>query len=229
LSASSIRSEVVDDATLAESISAGAVALGLDLPESAVGRLVDYVRLIERWNGIYNLTAVRDAREMVHQHILDCLAAAAALLRREDVGPASRILDVGSGAGLPGLVLAIAAPTARITCVESVGKKAAFITQAAGTLDIGNVAVQRGRVEAMVGRFDVITSRAYASLKDFLRHTAHLLEPSGAWMALKGKEPVVELAELRGVSFHVEPLIVPGLSADRCVVWLKPVEASARL
>jgi 16S rRNA (guanine527-N7)-methyltransferase len=200
-----------DDAELAAGISA-----------AAIGSLVAYVRLIERWNGTYNLTAVRDPREMTTQHILDCLAAAAALARRVDIPPEARVLDVGSGAGLPGLVFAIAAPRMEITCVESVGKKAAFITHAVPTLGIPNVAVYHGRVESMKGRpFDVITSRAFASLQDFVRSTAHLLDANGVWMALKGKEPRDEIDQLQDVTFHVEPLQVPTLDAERCVVWLK--------
>jgi len=219
-----------DDAELADGISAGALALGLDLPAAAVAHLVAYIRLIERWNGTYNLTAIRDARDMATQHIVDCLAAAAALLRCRDLPTGAHVLDVGSGAGLPGLVFAIAAPGIDATCIDSVGKKAAFMTHAVSALGIRNVVVSHGRVEAMRdAHFDVIASRAFASLQDFIRGTAHLLGLGGIWMALKGKEPRDELERLQNVSFHVEPLRVPGLKADRCVIWLKPIEASARL
>lgn len=209
------------DADLADGISAGATALGLALPAATVELLVAYLRLIERWNGTYNLTAVRDVRDMASQHIIDSLAAAAALLRRIEIPTVSRILDVGSGAGLPGLVFAMAAPRMTITCVESVGKKAAFITHAATILGLRNVTVNHGRVQAMTAPlFDVIASRAFASLQEFVGSTAHLLGRSGIWMALKGKEPTDELARLEGISFHVERLQVPGLHADRCVVWM---------
>jgi len=210
------------DVELADGISAGAAALGLDLSAATVELLVGYLRLIERWNGTYNLTAIRDARDMVTQHIVDCLAAAAALLRRSEIPTAARILDVGSGAGLPGLVFAMAAPRTNVTCVESVGKKAAFMTHAAATLGLRNVVVSHGRVQEMTTpRFEVIASRAFASLQDFVGSTAHLLESTGVWMALKGKEPTDELARLGAVSFHVERLQVPGLDAERRVVWMK--------
>jgi len=125
-----------DDAELADLVSRGAAELGLPLGRSEVHRLIAFVRLIERWNTTYNLTAVRDPRNMVVQHILDCLAAAAALGRRRGEGRGERLVDVGSGAGLPGVVIAIAFPDREITCIDSVGKKAAFITQAAGTLGL---------------------------------------------------------------------------------------------
>jgi 16S rRNA (guanine527-N7)-methyltransferase len=223
-------SQKTDDTELAAGISTGALALGLDLPAATVETLVAYVRLIERWNGTYNLTAIRDPRDMVTQHIVDCLAATAALLRRRDIPTDARILDVGSGAGLPGLVFAIAAPRTEITCVDSVGKKAAFVTHAVSALGIPNVAVHHGRVQAMTGRrFDVIASRAFASLQDFISNTMHLLGANGVWMALKGKDPSDELEHLQNVAFHVERLQVPGLTAQRCVVWLNPTGASARL
>jgi 16S rRNA (guanine527-N7)-methyltransferase len=221
----------VDDAELANLVSRGAAALALPLPESQVERLVAYVRLIERWNGTYNLTAIRDPRDMVVQHILDCLAATAALLRRRGDGSGERLLDVGSGAGLPGIVIAIAAPARNVVCVDSVGKKAAFVTHAAGALGLKNVSAVQGRVEALAcDRFDVVASRAFASLTDFVAGTRHLLKERGTWMAMKGKTPEAELMQLNRLTFHVEPLPVPGLSAERCVVWIDSArEASARL
>ena len=226
-----ITSRRADDGELADLVSAGAAALGLRLADRDVGRLLDYVRLIERWNAAYNLTAVRDPRDMVVQHVLDCLAAAAALGRRNGAGSGERLIDVGSGAGLPGIVIAIAWPEREVTCVDSVGKKSAFITQAAGTLGVGNVRALHARVERIADRFDVVVSRAFASLADFVAATAHVLEESGTWMAMKGKAPTAEIAGLSdALTFHVEPIVVPRLEAERCVVWMKQSrEASARL
>jgi 16S rRNA (guanine527-N7)-methyltransferase len=225
------QSTPVDDAGLAGLVSRGAATLAVPLAKSQVGRLVAYVRLIERWNATYNLTAIRQPRDMVVQHILDCLAATAALARRRGDGSGERLLDVGSGAGLPGIVIAIAATEREVVCIDSVGKKAAFITQAAGALGLKNVSAVHGRVESLArGRFDVIASRAFASLADFVAATRPLLKQRGTWMAMKGKMPDAELADLAGLTFHVEPLQVPELSAERCLVWIdSPEEASTRL
>jgi 16S rRNA (guanine527-N7)-methyltransferase len=185
--------------------------------------------MIEHWNATYNLTAVRDPRDMVTHHILDCLAAAAALIRRRGPGRGERLVDVGSGAGLPGIVVAMASPDREVTCVDSVGKKAAFITQAAGSLGLKNVQAVHARIEDVRGRFDIVASRAFASLKDFVGATGPVLDPAGGWMAMKGKIPEAELELLGpGLTFHVEPLIVPHLREDRCVVWIdRTLEASA--
>jgi len=218
-----------DDAELADLVSRGAEELALALAPSEVDRLIAYVRLIEHWNATYNLTAIRDSRGMVVQHILDCLSAAAALGRRRSDIRRERLLDVGSGAGLPGVVLAIALPGVQVTCVDSVGKKAAFVTQAAGALGLKNVTAIHARVESIADRFDVIASRAFASLSQFVAATNHLLNQSGTWMAMKGKSPAEETVQLGDeFSFHVEPLLVPGLSAERCIVWVTRLEASAR-
>ena len=222
----------VDDAELADLVSSGAATLALPLTAAQVDRLVAYVRLIQRWSGTYNLTAIRDPRDMVTQHILDCLAAAAALLRCRGIPPGERLLDVGSGAGLPGIVIGVVAPEREVVCVDSVGKKTAFITHAAGTLGLKNVTALHQRVETLVeSRFDVVASRAFSSLQDFVAATRHLLEERGTWMAMKGKAPHAELEGLKGLTFHVEPLAVPGLNADRCIVWIQPLDlgASARL
>jgi 16S rRNA (guanine527-N7)-methyltransferase len=219
-----------DDAGLADLVARGAAELAVPLDRADAERLVAYVRLIERWNATYNLTAVRDPREMVIQHILDCLAAAAALRRRRGAGQGERVIDVGSGAGLPGLILALVFPDRDVTCVDSVSKKAAFITQAAGALRLKNAKAVHARIEAIAGQFDVIASRAFSSLPELVGATRHMLAESGSWMAMKGKTPDEEIAQLgRAVSLHVEPLTVPQMSADRCVVWIeRPREASAR-
>jgi len=219
-----------DDAALADLVSRGAAELALPLGRSDAERLVAYVRLIERWNATYNLTAIRDPHQMVIQHILDCLTAAAALRRRRGTGRGERLIDVGSGAGLPGLVMALVFPDREVTCVDSVGKKAAFVTQALGVLGLKNAQSVHDRIEHVTGQFDVIASRAFASLSDFVVATDHLLAPFGTWMALKGKTPDDEIVRLsKELAFHVEPLAVPQLAADRCVVWIdQRTEASAR-
>jgi 16S rRNA (guanine527-N7)-methyltransferase len=183
-----------------------------------------YLGLLAKWNAAYNLTAVRDPAQMRVQHLADCLAVVGPLRRQLGDRPA-RLLDVGSGGGLPGVVLAIANPDWDVTCVDSVGKKAAFIRQAAGELALPNLHAQHARVEALAGPlFDAITSRAFAALADFVRLTQPLLAPGGVWMAMKGQHPHDEIAALPASieTFHVEPLAVPGLDAERCLVWMRP-------
>lgn len=203
---------------------AEAARLGVPLDEAQSAALLSYLDLLQRWNGTYNLTAVRDPAAMWLQHVLDCLAAVPPVRATLPSGRRARILDVGSGGGLPGVVWAIALPQADITCVDTVGKKAAFIRQAAGSLGLPNLQARHARVEALAeAPFDLITSRAFASLADFTRLTRHLLAPSGQWVAMKGKPPADELAALgwADTMFHVEQLQVPGLDAERCLVWLK--------
>ena len=205
-----------------------AATSGLDLPEAAIQRLVDYVALLRKWNAAYNLTAVRDASQMRVQHLADCLAVIAPLRRQVGDGPL-RMLDVGSGGGLPGVVLAIACAEWAVSCVDTVGKKAAFVRQVAGELALPNLQAVHARVEALPGPvFDVITSRAFASLSDFVSLTRPLLAPGGVWMAMKGRHPEDELAALPAdvEVFHVESLMVPGLAAERCLVWMRPRPAT---
>jgi 16S rRNA (guanine527-N7)-methyltransferase len=218
-----------NDGELAELVLGGATELGVPLSAAQIDRLVSYVRLVERWNSTYNLTAIRDPRDVVTHHLLDCLAAAAALSRRRGPGRGERLLDVGSGAGLPGVIVAIASPAREVTCVDSVGKKTAFIAQAVGTLGLKNVNAVHARVQDVADRFDVVASRAFASLDDFIDVTGDVLDHGGTWMAMKGKRPEAELEKLGiGYRFHVEPLVVPYLSAERCLVWVERNEASAR-
>ena len=204
---------------------AGLSALGLSLSDAQVRQLLDYQSLIGKWNKVYNLTAVRDPAEMLTHHLLDSLAAVAPLqkhLQGRGLSAAS-VLDVGAGAGLPGVVLAICCPTLAVTCVDTVGKKAAFIKHVALALGLPNLTGLHARVETITQPFDVICSRAFASLADFTGWSQAALAPGGVWMALKGKHPAEELAMLPpGVAvFHVEPLVVPGLDAERCIIWLQ--------
>ncbi len=214
---------------------AGLQSLTLDLSDLQIRQLLDYQDLIGKWTKVYNLTAVRDPAEMLTHHLLDSLAAVpplqkyllnGGLLNRE--GEGTKLLDVGSGAGLPGVVFAICCPTLSVTCVDTVGKKAAFIKQAALSLGLSNLTGLHARVETIAEPFDVICSRAFASLADFTSWSAKALAQGGVWMALKGKHPADELSVLHaGVSvFHVEQLVVPGLDADRCIVWLRSSSAA---
>ena len=207
---------------------AGLQTLQLDLSEQQVEQLLNYQELIAKWNQVYNLTAVRDASEMMTHHLLDSLAAIPALrchLRSTGLEPSSRLLDVGSGAGLPGVVIAVCCPAVAVTCVDTVAKKAAFIKQAALALKLPNLTGLHTRVEALTQRFDVVCSRAFASLADFTQLSSGALAPQGVWMAMKGKYPSDELAKLPPNinMFHVEQLTVPGLNAERCIVWMRPV------
>lgn len=208
----------------------GLAALGLELSDGQVAQLLDYQSLIGKWTRVYNLTAVRDPAEMMTHHLLDSLAAIAPLtryLQKEGLGQGSTLLDVGSGAGLPGVVIAICCPQLAVSCVDTVAKKAAFIKQAALALKLPNLTGLHARVENISQTFDVICSRAFASLPDFTSWSAAALSPTGVWMAMKGKHPGDEMAALPASVevFHVEQLAVPGLDAERCIVWMrqKPV------
>ncbi len=188
-------------------------------------RLEAFLGLLAKWNAAYNLTAVRDPAQMRTQHLADCLAVVAPLRRHLGAGRVARLLDVGSGGGLPGVVLAIADPAWDVTCVDTVGKKAAFVRQVAGELGLPNLHAVHARVETLAAPpFDVVTSRAFASLADFVAWTRALLAPGGAWMAMKGKRPDDEIAALPAdiEVVGVEPLHVPGLDAERCLVWMRP-------
>lgn len=183
--------------------------------------LLHYLELLKRWNVTYNLTAVRDPEAMLVQHLADCLAVIPPLQRRAGQG---RLLDVGSGGGLPGVVIATLLPGWDVTCVDAVAKKAAFVRQVAGALALPNLHAVHARVEDLKAPpFDVVASRAFASLADFVSLTRRYLAPGGAWMAMKGRVPDDEIAALPADIdvFHVEPLHVPGLDAQRCLIWMQ--------
>lgn len=204
---------------------AAADQLGLTIPDAVADRLLNYLALLQRWNATYNLTAVRDPADMLAQHLLDCLAVIGPLRRELARCEAPRVLDVGSGGGLPGVVIAAVCPAWQVVCVDTVGKKAAFIRQAALELQLSNLRGEHARVEKLAaGRFELITSRAFASLGDFTRLTRQHLTDDGVWMAMKGKRPDDELQVIGSDVdvFHVEQIQVPGLHAERCLVWMKP-------
>lgn len=207
-----------------ERLDHGLAALGLELPRDRRDALLRYVALVVRWNAAYNLTAVRDPVEMVRQHLLDSLAIAPPLLRRLPLAGA-RIVDVGSGAGLPGLVLAILFPEATIRSVEPVGKKAAFQRQVCMELALTNVEVIAARAESLQGEADLIVCRAFASLADFVRAAAGFIGPATRLAAMKGRRAEVD-AELSALGDRwladIEPITVPLLDAQRHLVVLRP-------
>lgn len=217
--------------TLRKQLQAGSEALALGLSEAQITQLMDFLALLQKWNKVYNLTAVRDPQEMMTHHLLDSLAAVAPL-RRNAAGlqqggavAAVKLLDVGSGGGLPGVVFAICCPEVDVSCVDTVGKKAAFIQQAAVALKLRNLHGVHARVETLSTPFDIISCRAFASLPDFVTWSrSALAAPHGVWLAMKGKHPEDEIAALPAdvAVFHVEQIAVPGLDAERCIIWMKP-------
>ncbi len=216
-------------------LEAGLKSLKLDLLPSQVEALLAYMALIQKWNKVYNLTALRSSGEMLTHHLLDSLSVVLPLRTQiEAMGLGQgKLLDVGSGGGLPGVVLAIVMPHWHITCVDTVAKKTAFVQQVSASLALPNLRGLHARVESLKAQagqgFDVVASRAFASLPDFVNWSAEALLPHGVWMAMKGKLPMEEMAALPALAevFHVEPLHVPGLDAERCVVWMRPPQKSA--
>jgi 16S rRNA (guanine527-N7)-methyltransferase len=201
----------------------GAQALGLSLSDDQIQHLLDYVALIQKWNKVYNLTALRDPADMLTHHLLDSLTAIAPLSRHTQ-GQSIRVLDVGSGGGLPGVVLAICMPELNVSCVDTVAKKAAFVQQVAVSLKLPNLRGLHARVETLTDPYQVICSRAFASLPDFVTWSRSALAEGGVWMAMKGKHPQDEIVALPAdvKVFHVEPLTVPGLDVERRMVWMRP-------
>jgi 16S rRNA (guanine527-N7)-methyltransferase len=228
--------------TVEHQLAAGIAALGLTLPEGAEQKLLAYLALLDKWNRVYNLTAVRDAERMVSHHLMDSLAAVPFFdevlasrplpnplpLAGEGANAGLRpptAIDVGSGGGLPGIPLAIARPELQVTLIDSIAKKTAFLLQAKAELGLGNLNVVTSRVEDFhpeVG-FDVITSRAFSDLREFVTLTRHLLKPAGHWLAMKGLYPHEEIASLpdwaRVSANHA--LVVPGLEATRHLIVLE--------
>lgn len=212
--------QAFDRPALAAALRKGVAELPLSLSDAQLERLLDYLALLAKWNAVYNLTAVRDPSQMVVQHLLDSLAAVPAFVS------ARRVLDVGSGGGLPGMVLAIWAqavrPDMRIAMIDTVHKKTAFLTQVKAELGLANVTVHTGRVEALQvdQPFDVITSRAFADLSDFVNWSGHLLATGGRFIAMKGVAASEETDRLPAAWRVLEktPLNVPGLGAERHLV-----------
>jgi 16S rRNA (guanine527-N7)-methyltransferase len=211
--------KVFDRAVLADVLKQGIISLKLDLGDDQVEKLLDYLALLNKWNSIYNLTSVRDPMQMVTLHVLDSLAAVPAF------AGASNVLDVGAGGGLPGMVLAISRPDMKVSMIDTVHKKTAFLNQVKAELGLSNVTVYTKRVEQLEvkTKFDVITSRAFADLSDFVNWSGHLLQEGGRFIALKGTAPAEErerLPEPWKVQ-KLEPLEVPGLDAERHLVFIQ--------
>jgi 16S rRNA (guanine527-N7)-methyltransferase len=208
-----------------QQLAAGIAALGLTLPDGAEAKLLAYLALLDKWNRVYNLTAVRDAERMVSHHLLDSLAAVPYF--QGGGSDLTRVLDVGSGGGLPGIPLAIARPELQVTLIDSIAKKTAFLLQAKAELGLANLNVVTSRVEDFRPStgFDIITSRAFSDLKEFVTLTRHLLKPGGHWLAMKGLMPHEEIAFLPvwvKVSAN-HALVVPALEASRHLIVLEPV------
>lgn len=194
----------------------GIAALRVTLPEDAVSRLLDYRELLERWNSAYNLTAVRNADDMVTRHLLDSLAIIPFVEGRT-------LADLGTGPGLPGIPLAIAEPAREVLMVDSNGKKVRFLREAIRSLKLTNGRALQSRVEEVEGTFECITARAFASLADMLGWGGHLLAPGGVWLAMKGKHPAEELDGVPD-GFKVEAihaLTVPGVEGERHLVVIR--------
>ena len=209
--------------------------MGLSLSSEQVSKLLAYLALIQKWNKVYNLTAIRDPAEMLTHHLLDSLVVVAPMRIRlaglsYDVSQPYlyRLLDVGARAGLPGVVIAICCPDIHVTCVDAVAKKMAFVQQVATELKLPNLRARHARVESLTDKYDVITSRAFATLLDFVTGSRTALKSkTGVWMAMKAKDTAVEIANLTAnvEVFHVEQLAIPGLDAERCIVWMREKRA----
>jgi 16S rRNA (guanine527-N7)-methyltransferase len=211
--------KVFDRVVIADVLKQGIKDLKLALNDGQVEKLLDYLALLNKWNSVYNLTSVRDPEQMVTLHVLDSLAAVPAFKE------ATNILDVGAGGGLPGMVLAISRPDMKVSMIDTVHKKTAFLNQVKAELELSNVTVYTKRVEQLEvkTKFDVITSRAFADLSDFVNWSGHVLAEGGQFIALKGTAPAEErerLPEPWKVQ-KLEPLEVPGLDAERHLVFIK--------
>lgn len=212
----------IDRQALRQELNAGVNQLGLNLPDACLEQLLDYLALLQKWNSVYNLTAVRDAGQMLTHHLFDCLAVLHAFIG------AKRVLDVGSGGGLPGVIIAIwaawSAPEMQVELIDTVHKKTAFLTQAKAELQLSNLTVHTGRVEQLVTEpsFDVITSRAFAALTDFVNLSGHLLCTGGKMIAMKGPAFESELTTLP-TAWRIdlsEKLFVPAITGERYLITL---------
>ncbi|MET3118655.1 16S rRNA (guanine527-N7)-methyltransferase [Undibacterium sp. GrIS 1.8] len=208
-----------DAASLRASLAEGIKALPLSLDDAQIDQMIAYLALLSKWNSVYNLTSIRDPKEMVKQHVLDSLSAAPAFK------DAKNVLDVGAGGGLPGMILAITYPAIQISMIDTVSKKTAFLTQAKTELGLKNVTVHTGRVEALAvnEKFDVITSRAFSELCNFINWSGHLLAEGGQFIAMKGVAPDQEIERMpEGWQVQsLQALSVPGMDAERHLVFIK--------
>lgn len=211
-----------DKVALGTELSAGVASLGLPITEEQIEKMLAYLALLVKWNSVYNLTSIRDPQDMVKQHLLDSLSAVHAFTQ------AKNVLDVGSGGGLPGIILAIVFPSTSISMIDTVNKKTAFLTQVKAELKLKNVTVHTGRVELLKveNKFDVITSRAFSELNNFVNWSHHLLQERGRFLAMKGVSPEQEIERLPDgwEVENIEPLHVPGLHVERHLVVIRKSE-----
>ncbi len=198
-------------------LQSGIEELGLDATTAQIDSLLVFVGLIEKWNKSFNLTAIRDRNEMLRLHILDSLAVLPFI-------SGNKIIDVGTGAGLPGIPLAIFLPHVQFTLLDSNSKKTRFVQQAVMELQLPNVEVVHSRVESLgrEGEYDVVLSRAFAGLEDIMSLTEYLLQSAGVLIAMKGQVPELELKEMSR-SYTVKSIVVPGVEAERCVLRINKV------
>jgi len=216
------RGDVLEQLSLEAALLSGLAQLGLELEAGQREKILAYITLLNKWGTVYNLTAIKDSKDILVQHVLDCLSVIKPISERVVAG--STILDVGSGAGLPALMIAIARPDLNVVAIDAVAKKVAFIKQAALQLGLPNAIAKHGRVEKDTGpKYELIVSRAFSSLKDFIEGTQGRLLEGGVWMAMKGKMPEEEINELpKGIDLiEVTQLTVPMMNAERCLVWMR--------
>jgi len=210
---------VFDRAALAQVLAEGIAKMQLGVPAAQQEQLLDYLALMNKWNSVYNLTSLRDPMQMVTHHLLDSLAAVPAF------AGAKNVLDVGAGGGLPGVVLAICRPDMKVSMIDTVHKKTAFLKQVKAELGLANVTVHTMKVQELEvsDRFDVITSRAFADLSDFLEWSGHLLAEGGKFIALKGTAPAEEQERVPAAwkISGLQPLQVPRLGAERHLVFVE--------
>lgn len=206
---------------------AAADALNIELDETRAAGLLGYLEQLQRWNKTYNLTALRTPEQMLVQHVVDSLSVLGPVsnILYKNTASNPRILDVGSGAGLPGVIMGIMRPEWQVSCVDAVEKKMAFIRQAAAVLRLANVQAIHHRVESLEPHeADVVISRAFASLVDFAQLAGRHVAVGGVLLAMKGREPQEEMQVLQQETewrvSHVQPLLVPELDAQRCLVWM---------
>jgi len=204
-------------------LESGLDALCIKLTKEQQDKIVNYLIILSKWNSVYNLTAIRDPKEMMTHHVLDSLSAVPAFTEAQNV------LDVGSGGGLPGMILAICYPDKKISMIDTVSKKTAFLNQAKAELGLNNVTVYSARVESLQVNqpFDVITSRAFSELNNFVNWSQHLLAEGGRFIAMKGVHPQGEMERLpEGWEVkEVRPLTVPGLDAERHLIFIQKTAA----
>jgi len=211
-----------DRPALAQILANGLKELQLQLNDKQQEQLLDYLALLFKWNAVYNLTSVRDPMQMMTHHVLDSLAAVSAF------AGAHNVLDVGAGGGLPGMVLAISRPDLKVSMIDTVHKKTAFLTQVKAELGLANVTVYTMKVQDLQPpqKFDVITSRAFADLSDFVNWSGHVLAGGGQFIALKGTAPPEEQERLPAEwkVTELRPIVVPGLQAERHLVFIQKTE-----